>query len=106
MTLTDRKDHIELVNQSIVSGARQDEAYEMIGLSTRTLQRRQVNVVVSEDKRPIATRPAPVNKLSNDERQAVMAMCNVKEFSLLPPIQIVLILTDHGEYLASESSFY
>ena len=104
--LTDRQEHVELINQAIISGARQDKACEMIGLSTRTLQRWQVNGVVGEDKRPTATRPAPINKLSNDERQAVMAVCNVEEFSSLPPSQIVPILADRGEYLASESSFY
>ena len=61
---------------------------------------------MGEDKRPTATRPAPINKLSNDERQAVMAVCNVEEFSSLPPSQIIPILADRGEYLASESSFY
>jgi putative transposase len=78
----------------------------MIGLSARTLQRWQVNDVVGEDKRPTATRSAPINKLSNDERQAVMAVCNVEEFSSLPPSQIVPILVDRGEYITSESSFY
>jgi putative transposase len=62
--------------------------------------------VVSEDRRSAATRPAPINKLSGDERQAVIAVCNVEEFSSLPPSQIVPILADRGEYLASESSFY
>jgi putative transposase len=81
ITLTDRQEHVELINQAIISGARQDNACEMIGLSTRTLQRWQVNGAVGEDKRPTATRPAPINKLSDDERQAVMAVCNVEEFS-------------------------
>lgn len=106
ITLTDRQEHVELINQAIISGARQDKACDVIGLSARTLQRWQANGVVGEDKRPTATRPAPINKLSNDERQAVMAVCNVEEFSSLPPSQIVPILADRGEYLASESSFY
>jgi putative transposase len=85
ITLTDRQEHVELINQAIISGARQDKACDVIGLSARTLQRWQANGVVGEDKRPTATRPAPINKLSNDERQAVMAVCNVEEFSSLPP---------------------
>jgi putative transposase len=62
----------------MISGARQDKACEMIGLSESTLQRWQVDGVVGEDKRQTATRSAPINKLTNDERQAVMAVCNVE----------------------------
>jgi hypothetical protein len=33
-------------------------------------------------------------------------MCHSEEFASLPPSQIVTILTDRGEYIACESSFY
>ena len=48
----------------------------------------------------------PSNKLSEAERAAVLEACNSKEFSSLPPSQIVPNLADQGLYLASESSFY
>ena len=35
-----------------------------------------------------------------------MDICNTREFSSLPPTQIVPALADKGIYLASESSFY
>lgn len=78
----------------------------MIGLSTRTLQRWQVGGDITADKRPTATRPEPENKLSQAERQAVIDVCNSEECAPLPPSQIVPILADRGEYIASESSFY
>jgi putative transposase len=106
ITLTDRQEHIALIHQAVASGARQDKACEVIGLSARTLQRWQVNGIIGEDKRPTAARPTPINKLTDDERQAVITVCNEKAFSSLPPSQIVPILADRGEYLASESSFY
>jgi transposase InsO family protein len=51
-------------------------------------------------------RPEPANKLSEAERKAVLDVCNSKDFSALPPSQIVPKLADQGQYLASESSFY
>ena len=105
-TLTDRQKHAQLISQAIASGARQDKACEVIGLSTRTLQRWHVEGVIGEDKRPIATRPEPLNKLSDEERQAVIDVCNMEEFASLPPSQIVPILADRDEYIACESTFY
>ena len=78
----------------------------MIGLSARTIQRWQANRVIGEDKPPTATQPVPINKLSDDKRLAVMTVFNGAEFTSLPPSQIVPILANRGEYLASESSFY
>ena len=89
-----------------MSGARQDKACEVIGLSSRTLQRWRIDGAIGSDKRPTAIRPEPVNKLSTKERQAVIDVCDVEEFSSLPPSQIVPILADRGEYIACESSFY
>ena len=96
-----------MINKAVASsGARQDKACEAIGLSTRTLQRWRIDGVIGEDKRPAAIRSEPLNKLSVQERQAVIDVCNIEEFSSLPPSQIVPILADRGEYIASESSFY
>jgi putative transposase len=61
---------------------------------------------VGEDQRSLAARPAPANKLSEQEREAILAICNQEEYSDLPPSQIVPRLADKGTYLASESSFY
>jgi transposase InsO family protein len=75
-------------------------------LSARTLQRWQAEGKLSLDNRLTASRPEPSNKLSEQERKAIMTACNSEEFASLPPSQIVPILADRGEYIASESSFY
>jgi transposase InsO family protein len=62
--------------------------------------------MISNDKRTTAKRPAPINKLSEQERQLMIKTCNTEEFASLPPSQIVPILADRNEYIASESSFY
>ncbi len=59
-----------------------------------------------EDGRPAATRPPPVNKLTEAERQRVLEECNKAENASLPPSQLVPRLADRGVYIASESSFY
>jgi putative transposase len=104
--LTDRQKHARLISKAVAAGARQDKACEVIGLSTRTLQRWRIDGGIGEDKRSTAIRPEPPNKLSVRERQAVIDVCNVEEFASLPPSQIVPILADRGKYIASESSFY
>ncbi|AMP17223.1 integrase core domain protein [Collimonas pratensis] len=61
---------------------------------------------VSADSRTTNMRPAPANKLSEDERAQILAVANSEEFASMPPSQIVPTLADRGEYVASESSFY
>jgi len=66
--LCDRQKHARLVSHAVAPGARQDKACEVIGLSTRTLQRWRIDGAIGEDKRPTAIRPEPLNKLSAKER--------------------------------------
>ena len=58
-----------------------------------------------QDLRPLAETPSPANRLSDDERDQIVATCNGAEFASLPPSQIVPRLADRGIYIASESSF-
>lgn len=51
-------------------------------------------------------RPKPDTALSEEERQAIIHVCNETPYASLPPSQIVPALADQGIYLASESSFY
>jgi putative transposase len=78
---------------------------EAFGL--RTFQRwTQEAGQISQDQRAQAQRPEPANKLSEQEREQVLAVCNQPDYAGLPPSQIVPRLADQGVYLASESSFY
>lgn len=104
-TLSQRQRIVTLIKQAILSGARQKQSCEVIDLSERTYQRWVKEGVVS-DRRTTVTRASPVNKLSELERQRILAVCNEPAYSHLPPCQIVPRLSDEGIYLASESSFY
>ena len=89
-----------------MGGARQSKACEALGLSERTLQRWIRENNVQADKRKSADRPAPANKLTEEEQQKIVDVCNSDRFKSLPPSQIVPILADEGVYIGSESSFY
>lgn len=99
----DRKQAVILIEEAVASGARRFKACETLGLSLRTYQRWQHS---PEDRRVEAIRPEPKNKLSTEERSAIIEMINRPEHASLPPHQIVPRLADQGLYLASESSFY
>jgi len=58
-----------------------------------------------EDKRKLVRR-TPANKLSEEERERILAVCHKEKYRSLPPSQIVPMLADDGCYIASESSFY
>jgi len=76
-------------------------------ISLRTYRRWvQADGQVRADQRPEATRPEPKNKLSIEEIEAILVVCNQPEYASLPPSQIVPKLADKGIFLASESSFY
>jgi CHASE1-domain containing sensor protein len=44
-------------------------------------------------------------RLTVEERQWILLICNQPEFSALPPGQIVPALADRGLYIGSERSF-
>jgi putative transposase len=103
ISASDRQATIALIGQAVQAGARQALACRELGLSSRTLQRWQHQAV---DGRPHALRQAPLNKLSHQERRAVLEAANRTGFASLTPHQIVPKLADEGVYLASESTFY
>ena len=61
---------------------------------------------VLPDRRPVAVRPSLSNKLTEEEEQRILEVCNDPDNASLPPSQIVPALADKGEYIASEASFY
>ena len=95
-----------LIEGAVIAGARRAKACAEVEISERTLRRWTKGGQVHADGRPLVQRPQPRNKLSDEERAAVLSICNSAEFASLPPSQIVPKLADQGHYLASESSFY
>ncbi len=95
-----------LIEEAVTAGACRTKACAEMEISARTLRRWTQGGQVQADQRPLVQRSEPRNKLSEEERTAVLAVCNCEEFASLPPSQIVPKLADQGQYLASESSFY
>ena len=102
----DRQAAISLINEAVTAGAGRAKACSELEISVRTLRRWTKDGEVRPDQRPLVPRPEPANALSAAERAAVLDVCKSKDFSSLPPSQIVPKLADQGRYLASESSFY
>ena len=103
----DRKEILQLADEAKRAGARLSRVAELLGLHASTLRRWQkADDAGKGDGRPTAERPRPTNALSEEERQAVLDVCNLPEYAQLPPSQIVPRLADEGIYLASESTFY
>ena len=102
--LAERDQVMTLIAEAIAAGARQGPACAAISLSQRTLQRWQSDKPRG-DQRPMRLQ-APKNKLSEQERERLLSVVNSDEFGHLPPSQIVPILADRGEYIASESTLY
>lgn len=94
------------IYDAITAGARRWRACAEAGFSLRTLQRWEDGDTLKPDARTTTTRPQPMNKLSAEEQQQVLTVCNRAEYAQLPPSQIVPRLADLGIYIASESTFY
>nr|WP_114638075.1 IS3 family transposase [Desulfolucanica intricata] len=106
ISVSDRQKAILLIKEAVADGAREKAACKELGITQRTLQRWRSRLSPIEDQRKHAKRPAPANKLSLDERKAIIKIANQPEFKSLPPSQIVPRLADQGIYIASESTFY
>lgn len=102
----DRIEIIKLIDEARQAGARLKPACDILNISVRTYERWVKEGTETRDKRPCAKRKPPVNKLTQEERDKIIKVCNQPDFADLTPAQIVPKLADRGEYIASESSFY
>lgn len=105
----DRETAITLIEEAVASGAKCSCACEVLGISERTYRRwisEKDAGGVSTDRRPIAEHPEPNNKISDEERQKIIEICNSPKYASMPPCQIVPALADEGIYIASESTIY
>jgi putative transposase len=78
------------------------QACRLVGRSTATFYRCRRLPVLG----PPRPRPAPVNALSEAERQEVLAVLRSDEFCDLAPAQVWARLLDEGRYLCSISTMY
>ncbi len=77
-------------------------ACDLLGVSRATRYRRQRPPVAG----PPAPRPAPPNKLTEQERQRVLTVLRSAEYCDLAPAQVWARLLDDGIYLCSISTMY
>ena len=94
---------IQSIAIAMSHGARQQQACEIIGITSRTLQYWRIGGVIDQRQ---TVKKEPANRLREQERKNILAVCNSEEFKDQPPKQIVPTLADRGCFLASESSFY
>lgn len=106
ISYSNRKLLVGLIDEARQHGAKLKSACELLGLTDRTYQRWTLDGAITKDKRPYATRKAPQNKLSNQERTKLLSLLKSDEYAYLSPSQIVSKLLDKGEYIASESTIY
>ncbi len=95
---------LALVDEAVAAGAREERAGEVIGIAARTLARWRAEDG-GEDRRQGPGTPPP-HKLDEAERKRVLDTANSVAFRDLSPRQIVPLLADTGQYIASESTFY
>lgn len=94
---------LELIEESVRAGARQEKACEILGLSSRTLQRWRTQEGGKDRRR--GPRHCS-NKLTAEERERVLKVVRSPEFCDMTPHQIVPRLADRKDYIASEATIY
>lgn len=102
----ERSNILEQTSMAHQQGVSWGAIAQEIGLSAKTLVRWRSDADDVGDCRPDAERPIQGNALSEPEKQVIIDTVNKPEFASLPPAQIVAVLAENGEYIASESSFY
>lgn len=78
---------INLIKESVSSGASQSAACKLIGLQVRTLQRWIDKGNIKADGRPLAQHPTPPHKLSEAEIDEIIQVSNETRFVNLPPVK-------------------
>lgn len=81
------------------NGSRLEPTCKELGISVRTYQRWTKDEGIKRDKRPLAKRPTPKNKLTKDERDKIIKTVNNPKYADLTQSQIVPKLADEGEYI-------
>lgn len=94
---------LELLDEVVAAGCRLKPACEVLGVSARTIQRWRRDGLTDGRK---GSRATPANRLTETERAAVLEVVNSKVYRDLSPKQVVPVLADQGQYIASESTIY
>jgi putative transposase len=106
IALPDQKKALKLIDNACATGAQLSSACSVLDISPRTVQRWRKCQGRPDGRKAAAQRRIPYNKLSGQEQNQILAICNQVEFANMSPNQIVPTLADQEVYVASESSFY
>jgi putative transposase len=101
----DRHLAVQLIKEHSAAGIPKQPFCAHLGISYRTYQRWSKSFG-TKDLRVQSKRIAPANKLSDDERNRILALVNVEKYRDVSPCKMVPLLADEGIYMASESTFY
>lgn len=102
--MQDKQETLNLIAQAQRAGARLKPACELLGIDIRTLQRWRQDTMLEDKRRgPIN---GPANKLTQVERENILALVNSLEYRDQAPSQIVPRLADQGKYVCSEATMY
>lgn len=93
-----------LLDEAVADGARLAPACEVVGLDPRTIQRWRGQGVGDDRRAGPVTKPR--NALSSREKAKILDLVNSPRYRDKSPKQIVPLLADQGEYVASESTIY
>ena len=89
---SDRRQAVKPLKEAVDSGAAFYKACAELGISKRTYNRWKNTDSDYIDKRTICARPEPANKLTKEERQEILDICNTEEFASKTPSEIVPML--------------
>ncbi len=100
----ERAQTIQLIQEARDAGSRQSKACEIVGISSKTLQRWCQENNYGDNR--LEPSRVPHNKLSAIERQRILISVNQNDYADLSPAKLVPTLADKGIYLGSESTIY
>ena len=92
--MSDRQDTIRMIDEAVAGGARLSKACAILGLSERTIQRWRQNLI--DGRKVAAQQRQTANKLSDQERDQILKICNQGQYASMSPNQIVPALADQA----------
>ena len=79
---------LELIDEAVEAGARQARACETLEITERTLRRWKKQLAeeaeLKDRRQAAAQRRTPLNKLTEEEKEQIITICNQTEYRSLP----------------------
>jgi len=97
ISIQEREKSVYFIEEACKTGARQNKACVLLGITERTLQRwkNTADQSIKKDQRQYS-KITPANKLLPEEKQEIIKICNSEKYMNLLPSQIVPALAGSG----------